>query len=122
MPASFFPARPHRWAGHESWWVRHSLSLVLVAILLVQSVAYHLTEVQDWTAEQQVLHQPTVLWPAYWIHYGAEWFVSVLADTYGALLLVVLTKWFYEEGSEEADSPPEQGPAAESGQPDGDPG
>lgn len=122
MAAMFFPARPHRWAGHRNWWVRHSLSLVLVAILLVQSVAYHLTEVQDWTAEQQVLHQPTALWPAYWIHYGAEWFVSVLADTYGALLLVVLTKWFYEEGSEESGGPPGQDAASEGDRSETDPG
>ncbi len=26
----------------------------------------------------------------------------VLADTYGALLLVLLTKWFYEQGSGES--------------------
>lgn len=87
--------------------MRHSLSLVLVAILVAQTLAYHFTEVADWVSEQRTHGEPTALWPAYWLHFSAEWFVSVLADTYGALLLVLLTKWFYEQGSEESDSPGE---------------
>ncbi|HEX9889727.1 MAG TPA: hypothetical protein VGA69_09635 [Nitriliruptorales bacterium] len=99
---AFFPSGSHRWSRSESWWGRHSLSIVLLVILIVQSVAFHLTEVPDWASDQQSHGDPTALWPAYWLHYPAEWFVSVLADTYGALLLVVLTKWFYEEGSAES--------------------
>lgn len=99
---SVFPREGRRWADHDSWWLRHSLSLVLVAILVAQSAAFHFTEVPDWTSEQMAHGEPTALWPAYWLHYAAEWFVSVLADTYGALLLVVLTKWFYEQGSSES--------------------
>lgn len=83
------------------WWLRHSLSIVLVVILLAQSLAFHFTEVPDWTADQRAHGESAALWPADWLHYAAEWFVSVLADTYGALLLVVLTKWFYETGSAE---------------------
>lgn len=99
---SVFPRAGRRWSEHESWWLRHSLSLVLVVILVAQSVAFHFTELPDWTGEQRAHGEPTALWPAYWLHYMAEWFVSVLADTYGALLLVVLTKWFYEQGSDES--------------------
>jgi hypothetical protein len=100
-----FPQNGRRWSGHRSWWLRHSLSLVLIAILLAQSAAYHFTEVSDWTSDQITHGQPTALWPDYWVHYTAEWFVSVLADTYGALLLVLLTKWFYEQGSDEGKDP-----------------
>lgn len=99
---AYFPSGMHRWSRSESWWVRHSLSLVLVTILVVQTVIFHFTEVPDWTSDQQAHGGSTALWPAYWLHFAAEWFVSVLADTYGALLLVVLTKWFYEEGSAES--------------------
>ena len=42
------------------------------------------------------------LWPSYWLHYTAEWFVSVLADTYGAFILVLFSKWFFEKGSGES--------------------
>ncbi len=97
-----FPSRLHRWNDSEKWWFRHSLSLILVALLVIQTVVFHFTELPDWTAQQQAHGDSTALWPAYWLHFTAEWFVSVLADTYGALLLVLLTKWFYEEGSAES--------------------
>lgn len=80
----------------------HSLSIVLAALLVVQSVVFHFTELPDWVSDQQAHGQPTGLWPAYWLHYSAEWFVSVLADTYGALLLVLFSKWFFEQGSAES--------------------
>jgi len=79
---------------HGSWAHEHSLSIVLAALLVVQSLVFHFTELPDWVGDQQAHGDPTALWPAYWLHYTAEWFVSVLADTYGALLLVLFTKWF----------------------------
>jgi hypothetical protein len=99
---SVFPSQGRRWADHDNWFLRHSLSLVLVAILLLQSVAFHFTRLPEWVSDQTAHGGSTGLWPAYWLHYWSEWFVSVLADTYGALLLVLLTKWFYEQGSEES--------------------
>lgn len=91
-----------KWAGEDAgWFRRHSLSIVLITLLLAQMVIYHFALVPEWTAEQAAHGESTALWPAYWQHYIAEWHVSVLADTYGALLLVVLTKWFYEAGSAE---------------------
>lgn len=101
---SIFPRQGRRWADHDNFLKRHSLSLVLVAILLVQSVAFHFTRLPEWVAEQGSHGESAALWPQYWLHYASEWFVSVLADTYGALLLVLLTKWFYESGSEESKS------------------
>ena len=98
-----FPSTTHRLSESSNWWARHSLTIVLVAILIAQSLAFHFTELPDWTSDQTTHGGPTALWPAYWLHYAAEWFVSVLADTYGALLLVLLTKWFYEEGSAETE-------------------
>ncbi len=76
---------------------------MLTVLLIVQSVVFHFTEVPDWVSEQQVHGEPTALWPDYWLHYSAEWFVSVLADTYGALLLVLFSKWFFEKGSAESE-------------------
>ena len=86
----------------KSPWREHSLSIVLAALLIVQSIVFHFTELPDWVSEQQAHQQPTGLWPDYWLHYTAEWFVSVLADTYGALLLVLFSKWFFERGSAES--------------------
>lgn len=53
-------------------------------------------------AEQRSLGLSPALWPGYWWHFTTEMLASVLADTYGALLLVLLTKWFYEAGSSES--------------------
>lgn len=80
----------------------HSLSIALIALLVVQSLVFHFTELPDWRSEAKAHGESTSLWPAYWLHYTAEWFVSVLADTYGALLLVLFSKWFFEQGSAES--------------------
>lgn len=105
---SVFPSQGRRWADHDNWFLKHSLSLVLIGILLAQSVAFHFTRLPEWTAEQQAHGEATAMWPDYWLHFSSEWFVSVLADTYGALLLVLLTKWFYESGSAESGGQGEQ--------------
>lgn len=95
-----------KYQGNKSWVVRHSLSLVLVALLVVQSVAYWLLEWPDWSTQQKVHGQAAGL-AGFAQHYWAEWMVSVLADTYGALIIVLLSKWFYEQGSKESHDPEE---------------
>ncbi len=80
---------------------KHSLSLVLISIFILQSVLggyfYHNT----WVSEQQVHHQP-IQTSAFWNDFMGEYMISVLADTYGAVLLVLLTKKLYEIGSQES--------------------
>ena len=42
-------------------------------------------------------------WPSdFWIWWSWEYNVSLLADTFGVILIVLLTKWLYEQGSEES--------------------
>lgn len=98
MSTGIFSGNP-RYRG--SWLKEHGLILALGALLIVQSVIFHFTELPDWVGSQQAHGLSTILWPEYWLHYSAEWFVSVLADTYGALLLVLFSKWFFEQGSSE---------------------
>ena len=98
-----------RWRRSPIWWKRHSLSLVLAAFLLWQSAVYAALAWRDWSAEQAAHSQLATWWPDFAVYATAEWFVSVLADTYGALLLVLATKWFYEQGSSEAHDPPDEG-------------
>lgn len=92
----------HRWDESDNWFKRHSLSLVLTAVLVAQTVGFHLTRLPEWVADQRAHGGSTALWPQYWWHFSSELFASVLADTYGALILVLLTKWFYEQGSSES--------------------
>lgn len=87
-----------------SWVRQHSLSLVLVALLLAQAVALHLTYLPQWRA----MGAHMGLWPGYWGSYATRLLTTLIGDTYGALLLVLGTKWFYERQSREADDPPEE--------------
>ncbi len=90
------------------WFKRHSLSLVLLALLVAQSLGYLALEWPDWRAEQRAHGQPGGF-GGFMSHFWAEMLVSILADTYGALVLVLATKWFYEQGSSESKDPDEDG-------------
>lgn len=99
-----FYGHNRKWQDEDSGWVKkHSLSIVLWGLLIGQMVGYHFTMLPDWVSTQKAHGNSTDLWPSYWLHYWSEWFVSILADTYGALLLVILTKYFYEKGSAESE-------------------
>ena len=92
----------YRYKDNENWFKRHSLSLALIAVLLVQAVVVLSTGYPEWLADQQMHGEPVktldfILWFVY------EMTVSIIADTYGALLLVLFAKWFYEEGSPESE-------------------
>ena len=83
----------HARKGH-SWFARHSLSIVLVVLMVVQ------TWFAVWTGERvYAAEQPGV---AFWIWWAWEYNVSLVADTFGVLLVVLLTKWLYEDGSKES--------------------
>lgn len=85
------------------WWKDHSLSLILVGLLVIQTVhaiwAGHIV----WLSDQQGHEQPIQnAWGSdFWIWWSYEYNVSLVADTFGVLLIVILTKWFYERGSSE---------------------
>lgn len=91
---------PHRFSTNKSWIKRHSLSLALLAVLLLQGVVTVITGYPEWLSEQQAHHQPVQFFD-FVIWFIFEMTVSVIADTYGALLLVLFAKWFYEHGSPE---------------------
>lgn len=81
-------------------WIReHSLSVALAVVLAAQMVFYWFSGLVDWRIE----HPHGKIFPTYLWHYLAEITVSVLADTYGALLLVLFAKWFFERGFPESE-------------------
>ena len=89
--------------ANDPWIKRHSLSIALVVILLIQSWAFYKLRLPEWIGDQQDhgVKNPQI-WPDFWAHYWGEYMVSILADTYGALLLVLFSKWFFESGSAES--------------------
>lgn len=93
-----FPAR--RPTG--KFWHDHGLSVVLVVLMAVQ------TALALWTgahvfAEEQPFGKGVDPWSGdFWIWWTWEYNVSLVADTFGVLLVVLLTKWLNEKGSSES--------------------
>lgn len=94
-----------RWADDESWIKRHSLSLALITLLTLQAIVVIATGYPEWLSDQQMHKQP-VMMIDFFLWFVYEMTVSIIADTYGALLLVLFAKWFYEEGSPESNENP----------------
>ena len=87
--------------GTGIWWRDHSLSLVIGAILVVQTVHAMLAGSYVF-AREQPLGAGVPPWSlGYWVWWSWEYAVSLVADTYGVLLIVLLSKWFREVGSSE---------------------
>lgn len=83
------------------WWRDHSLSLVLAAILFAQTI-WALWSGSYVFARERPLGESVTTWSdGFWIWWGWEYMVSLVADTYGVLLIVLLSKWFREVGSAE---------------------
>lgn len=89
------------------WWQDHSLSIVIASILIIQTLftlwAGHgvwIDDSLDHGAKLSELGGYTdpdfVRWWSY------EYEQSLVADTYGVLLIVLLSKWFKETGSAES--------------------
>lgn len=97
--SGLFPTRDRT----GDWWHDHSLSLVIGAILVVQTVWVVWTGHSEWISDQKAHNlQPAAGWPwDFWQWWSFEFINSLVADTYGVLLIVLLTKWFYERGSNE---------------------
>ena len=91
-----------KWQDEESpWFKRHSLSLVLTALLLAQTVHAIFAGVYVWNREQPLGDGLAALGREFWIWWSWEYNISLVADTFGVLLIVLLSKWLYEEGSAE---------------------
>jgi hypothetical protein len=89
------------------WYRDHSLSLVIIAILVSQTVftlwAGHtvwLEDSLDHGAKLTELDGYTDMSFLRWWSY--EYQQSLVADTYGVLLIVLLSKWLHEVGSAES--------------------
>jgi hypothetical protein len=97
-----FTGRP-KWQDPESaWFKRHSLSLVLSGLLIAQTVHAMMAGAYVWNREQPLGDAIPAWGREFWVWWSWEYNVSLVADTFGVLLIVVLSKWLYEEGSAES--------------------
>lgn len=85
------------------WWRDHSLSLVLAGLLMAQTAHALWAGHEVWLGEQRDHGSGLAGWPGdFWVWWSWEYNVSLVADTFGVILIVLMSKWFYEVGSKES--------------------
>lgn len=94
-----------KWQGRQySWVARHSLGLVLAVLLIAQTIYAVWSGSIVWANEDPFQAKDPALTADFWVWWSWEYNVSLVADTFGVLLIVMLSKWFYEQGSAESTS------------------
>jgi hypothetical protein len=86
-----------------SWWRDHSLGIIVAAILAAQLVFAVWSGYGEFVNTEQDHSSSPAFWSGdFWQFMAYETNMSTLADTYGVLLVVMLTKVFRERGSAES--------------------
>jgi hypothetical protein len=84
------------------WWRDHSLSLALAAIIAVQMAMVFGFGWLSYSSDMRAHSQPVTV-SGYLVDIaGYELPLSLVADSYGVLLIVILSKWLRERGSSES--------------------
>lgn len=83
----------HKKERTGKWWIDHSLSIALFTILVVFTAISMAAGYQIWQAEEIPV--------AFLIWFAHAWFTSTLADAFGVFMVVMLSKWLFERGSNE---------------------
>ena len=89
-------------ARQGTFWQRHSLSIVLALILIAQTCLALWAGRIVWIDEQTVHGQPLEAGD-FWVWFIWEYNISLVADTFGVILIVLLSKRLEEEGSAESE-------------------
>lgn len=84
-----------------TFWQRHSLSIVLATILFAQTCLALWAGNHVWVGEQ-ITHGDPLDYREFWIWFVWEYNISLVADTFGVILIVLLSKRLEEEGSAES--------------------
>jgi hypothetical protein len=87
--------------GTRDWLRKHSLGLALTAMFVLMTAFTIVTGIPEFRTEQADHGQPFA-WPAFWLWWSHEYMLSLVADVFGALILVLMTKRLYEIGSAES--------------------
>ena len=105
------------WTGlfpaHEptgKWWYDHSLTIVLVTLMAAQTGHALWSGWYVFEREQPFGGKVGAGSGQFWVWWTYAYNISLVADTFGVILIVVLTKWLRERGSQEDASEPGRGP------------
>lgn len=85
----------------REFWEDHSLGIILTAIFAAQLIASAALGWLNYVSDSEAHKQPVEM-AGYWVWFGQAMLISLIADTYGALILVFGTKWWREKYSAES--------------------
>ena len=91
----------HRWSDDDRFIQRHALGLTLAALLILQT-AYAVWSGAYVFGKEQPFGKAVDAWTQeFWVWWSWEYNVSLVADTFGVFLIVMLSKWLSEQKSSE---------------------
>jgi len=97
-----FPGR-HKFQDERHGWIKqHSLGLTLGIMLTVQTLYAVWSGVYVFSREEPFGPGVPTLGREFWAWWSWEYNISLVADTFGVLLIVMLSKWLYEQDSSES--------------------
>ena len=85
-----------------TFWEKHSLSIVLISLMALQTIISILAGHHVWAGEQELFGLDPSEMSEFWIWFIFEYHISLVADVFGAILLVLLTKRLREVDSAES--------------------
>lgn len=92
-----------KWQDEEHGWIkRHSLSVVLIVLMTIQTAHALWAGAYVFSREQPLGEGIPTFGREFWAWWSWEYNISLVADTFGVLLIVLLSKWLYEQGSAES--------------------
>lgn len=96
------PAK-QKWANHDSWFLRHSLSLVVLTIFILQALSTIWAGHIEWINDAKDHGETVSGWPVdFWTFWAWDYLTSIAAEPWGFLIGVIFTKYFYEQNSAES--------------------
>lgn len=94
----------HKWSGEDHSWIKqHSLGLTLAVLLVLQTLYAIWAGTYVFSREEPLGPGVPTLGREFWAWWSWEYNVSLVADTFGVLLIVMLSKWLYEQDSAESE-------------------
>jgi hypothetical protein len=91
-----------KWQSEDHHWVkRHSLGLTLAVLLTAQTGHAIWSGAYVFSREEPFGPGVSTFGREFWVWWSWEYNISLVADTFGVFLIVMLSKWLYEQGSDE---------------------
>ena len=104
MPGVSIFAGKRKWQGDEHTWLhQHSLGLTLAVLMALQTGYAMWAGAYVFSREQPFGEGVPTFGRQFWAWWSWEYNISLVADTFGVLLIVLLSKWLYEQDSSESE-------------------